>query len=194
MAVPARTEVAVRCRLATQNFCPLGIIEGRPKGSPLATSLNEPGADGNVLVRCVNLNPQPLTIYSGTTVSAYTSVKVPPSIAGTPTLKEGPAVPITRVEAKQQISSISRNYTMLPDPHARTKIRLECLTKYGSVFSTGDDDMGKTLLIGHSILVKAETQPIRQPPHCLRPKKEAKAESQVQDLLTGGLIEPAGGV
>ena len=57
LVVPARTEVVVQCRLNTWNFCPLEIIERYPEGPPLATSLNDPGADGKVLVRCRNLNP-----------------------------------------------------------------------------------------------------------------------------------------
>ena len=49
------------------------------------------------------------------------------------------------------------------------------LAKYGSVFSTGDDDMGRTPLMDLSIPVKDGTRLIRQTPYRLGPKKEAKA-------------------
>ncbi|XP_067937159.1 uncharacterized protein [Watersipora subatra] len=60
-------------------------------GPPLTTSLNKPGADRKVMVKCLNPNPQPLTIRSGITVGTYTSVEAPPLIAGAPTLKGGHA-------------------------------------------------------------------------------------------------------
>jgi len=67
------------------------------------------------------------------------------------------------------------------------------LTKYASVFSSGEEDMGLTQLVEHGIPVAPDTRPIRQPPHRLGPEKEAEAERQVQDLLKKGLIEPANG-
>ena len=67
------------------------------------------------------------------------------------------------------------------------------LGRYVTVFSTGDDDVGITSDVKHSIPLKEGTRPIRQPPHRLGPDKEAEAERQVKDLLKRGLIEPAGG-
>ncbi|XP_067943127.1 uncharacterized protein [Watersipora subatra] len=127
----------------------------------------------------------------------YTSVETPPPIAGTPSLKGGPAVPITRVEAEPQIPQYLQELYQAARPlcqNAEPARKLATLlTKYGSVFSTGDNDMGKTLLVEHSIPVKDGTRPIRQSSHRLGPEKEAEAKKQVQDLLARGLIEPAGG-
>ena len=60
------------------------------------------------------------------------------------------------------------------------------------MFSTGDDDVERTFEVEHFISLKEGTRSIRQPPHRLRPEKEAEAKKQVQDLLKRGLIEPAG--
>lgn len=67
------------------------------------------------------------------------------------------------------------------------------LTRYSTVFSTGDGDMGRAALVERSIPVKEGTRPVRLPPHRLWPKKKAKAERQVQDLLRKGMIKTTGG-
>ena len=67
------------------------------------------------------------------------------------------------------------------------------LTEYSTVFSTGDENVGQTTLVEHSIPVEKGTRPICQPSHRLGPEKETEAERQVAELLEKGLIEPAGG-
>ena len=67
------------------------------------------------------------------------------------------------------------------------------LHEFATVFSTGDDDNGRTHLMTHSIPVEPGTRPIRCPPHRLGPEKEEEAERRVQKLLEKGMIEPADG-
>lgn len=46
------------------------------------------------------------------------------------------------------------------------------LTKYGTVFTTGNGDVARTTLAEHSVPVIERTRPVRLPPHWLGPGKE----------------------
>ncbi|XP_067937164.1 uncharacterized protein [Watersipora subatra] len=67
------------------------------------------------------------------------------------------------------------------------------LSRYATVCSMGDDDVGRTSEIEHSILLEEGTRPIQQPPppNTLGPEKEAEAGRKAHDLLKRGLIELA---
>ena len=75
VTVPANAEMTVQCRVTTRNYYPLGIIEGETEGVLLAASLNRPDRAGRVMVRCLNITNQPLTLAAGTTVGTYTGVE-----------------------------------------------------------------------------------------------------------------------
>ena len=68
----------------------------------------------------------------------------------------------------------------------------QLLVHYQHTFSMVDEGVGSTFEVEHSILLKEGTRPIRQPPNCLGPRKEAEAEQQVQELLNRGLIDSIG--
>ena len=57
------------------------------------------------------------------------------------------------------------------------------LTAYKDVFSKGDNDMGRTNMGEHSILLLDGILPIRQPPRRLVLEKDRKVERQVTDLV-----------
>ena len=75
VTIPASTEMTIQCRVTTKNYFPLGIIEGETKGAILAASLNQPDRAGRVMVRCLNLTNQPVTLAAGITVGTYTGVE-----------------------------------------------------------------------------------------------------------------------
>ena len=62
------------------------------------------------------------------------------------------------------------------------------LSRFATVFSTGNDDVGRTSKMEHSTPPKEGTRPIQQPSHRLGPKKEAEAERQIQDLFKRVLL------
>lgn len=64
------------------------------------------------------------------------------------------------------------------------------LTKYSTVFSTGDGDVGHTALVEHTIPVMEGIRLVHLQPHQLGLDKKAKAEKQVQDLLKKRLVVP----
>lgn len=65
--------------------------------------------------------------------------------------------------------------------------------KYSSVFSTGNNNLGRTVLVQRSIPVLDSMRPICPPPHQLSTEKEAKAEKQIEGFLQQNLIEPSNG-
>lgn len=67
------------------------------------------------------------------------------------------------------------------------------MIRYGSIFSTGHGDMGKTRLMEHGIPLVGRFQPVRRPPQRLGPEKEAQAGRPVFDLLQKGLMELSSG-
>ena len=122
-------------------------------------------------------------------------MEAPPPLTGVLPFKGGRL--ITRVEAKPWIPQHLQELYPVARPLCQNKEQARklatLLIKYGPVFSTGKDDMGRTSLMEHSIPVKDETGPVHQPPHRLGLEKEAEAKRQVQDLLARGLIESDGG-
>ena len=67
------------------------------------------------------------------------------------------------------------------------------LIAYQDVFSKGDDDVGRTDVMEHSIPLMEGTRPIRQPPRRLGLEKDKEVERQVADLVQRGMVEPADG-
>ena len=66
-------------------------------------------------------------------------------------------------------------------------------TAYQDVFSKGDNDVGRTDVMEHSIPLTEGTRPIRQPPRRLGLEKDKEVERQVADLVQRGMVEPADG-
>lgn len=59
----------------------------------------------------------------------------------------------------------------------------ELLTRHGNVFSTGDEDMGKTTLVEHRISLVDDAWPVPQHAHRLGPGEEAEVEREFAHLL-----------
>jgi hypothetical protein len=145
----------------------------------------------------MNATNQPLVLKAGEAVGTYTAVAeedIERQLADTvhhvrqekPLGQPGGQVPEhlrTLYEAAVDNCSDSR------EAHSLRAL----LCQYSSVFSTGDQDMGKTELVEHSIPLVPGARPFRQAPHRLGPAKEFEAEKQVRDLRQRGLIEPGQG-
>ena len=198
LVVPPRTEMTVPCRVTTRNFCPLGVIEGQADGLPIATSLNRPGAHGKVVARCLNLTGQPMRLKAGTTIGTFTGIEEkqvedfqPPTHSETADIQVTQGIDEDEVpEHLKGLYEAAKSGCKEPSQSGQLA---RLLTKYSTVFSTGDGDVGRTTLVEHTIPIEEGTRPIRQPPHRLGPEKEAEAEKQVTELLEKGLIEPASG-
>ena len=83
-----------------------------------------------------------------------------------------PEVPSHLLELYAQAGSV------LPEPAQRQAVA-HLLQEYETVFSRGEDDVGLTDQVQREIPLVPGAQPIKQPPHRLRPEKEAEVERQV---------------
>lgn len=66
--IPPRIETTLPCLVTTRKFCPLGLVEGCAESLPVATSLNQPKSNGQMVARCMNPIEQPLILRAGSTI------------------------------------------------------------------------------------------------------------------------------
>lgn len=65
--VPPETDMNIQCRVTAKNSYPVGLIEGRPGGLPVATSLNNGG-------QMPNFMEQPMKFSAGSAIGIFTRV------------------------------------------------------------------------------------------------------------------------
>lgn len=187
-------EAQLHCRLTTSPSGPVGLVENHLKGDQgiaIAATLCQPGSDGKLVVRCINTTDKSLEMQAGSVVGLYQPVE-----------------PEQVVEAEAETSGSSTGLGIAMDLPAHlvqlfqgaqpmcTSIEQEgrlqkLLVDYADVFSSGEDDVGLTNLVQHSIPLLPGTDPIRQPPRRLGPEKDLEVERQVSKLVHQGLVEPA---
>ena len=137
----------------------MGVIEGGSNELLTASSLNQPDTSGRVRVRCLNPGLETLQLKAGTKVGVFTpteEMEVKPTIlptAGEP-LGRGKEVPAYVQELYQAADAACE------EGGAGSLQKLLC--KYESVFSTGDEDVGRTSLVEHQIPLEEGTRPIRR--------------------------------
>ena len=73
------------------------------------------------------------------------------------------------------------------------QFRLAALLRaFSDVFSTGPDDIGRTDLVEHEIILKeGANQPLKQPSRRMGREKQESAEQQIKDNCQRGLAEPS---
>lgn len=202
--IPPRAEVMLKGRLCVPLSGCAGVIEGlesNPRqGIMVAASYSKPNEAREVFIRCMSPHEEATVIASATCIAVFQEVD---------------GVPIENVMFNQITSGDEQNNTHgaeSPRPSMSAPIHTKELTgaaiehcttneersavvallnKYSDVFSKGDDDMGCTNLVEHSIPTKPNTRPIRQPPRRLGYETESEVTRQLKDLESRGLISPA---
>ena len=172
--IPPESEKTILCRVTSRNYCPVGLVEALPEGVPLAASLNQPNDKGQVLVRCLNPSGEPIELRSRTVVGTYTGVEEA-EVESQPsheTTEYPPAAPSVPEHVQKLFEAARKNCASREQEGPLARL----LQRYGTVFSSGEEDVGLTSLVEHGIPVVPGTRPIRQPPHRLGPAKEAEAE------------------
>ncbi|XP_037834631.1 uncharacterized protein LOC112450568 [Kryptolebias marmoratus] len=66
----------------------------------------------------------------------------------------------------------------------------QLLQRYGDVFSTGPNDLGRTSIVKHDILTTVGP-PVKQPPRKMARQKQEAADQQVLQSLEAGLAQPS---
>ena len=153
------TEMAIHCRITTRNYCPMGLIKRFPNGPPVASSLNQPGSKGQVITRCMNATERSLTFRSGAIISIYTGVETPQIKEYDPLLCGAGSTSINRVPA--HLEELFQSAQPNCEETGETARLASLLSRYATAFSTSDDDnVGRTIKVEHSILLKEGTRPI----------------------------------
>ena len=162
--IPPRTDVALSCRLTSHNHAPEGLIKSLSDQVVLANNINRPSARGDVIVRCINPTNQPLELAAGRTIGTFTSID-PQDITddeGRRMESERRTPPTAKVP--EHLEAMFQKACQDEVSKEQARRLAELLDQYQDVFSCNDQDMGKTDLVKHSILVQEGTRPIRQPP------------------------------
>ena len=192
--IPPFTETNVIGRVTTRNYPAMGVVEGVSNEILLAASVNRPGANGQVVIRCLNASGRSISVKAGQVLGLYHGIDEedirPDEDPSSETLRTRGT---TRPEVPQHIKQLyGRAGQGSLEPGQAQELAL-LLEEFGDVFSQDDEDLGRTSLVKHSIPITNGAKPQRQAPHRLGPVKEAEAERQVQKLLQQGMIEPSNG-
>ena len=171
VTIEPRSEKVILARVTTQSYCPLGVVEGVSDRLPLAASLSAPNDKGRIWTRCMNPGREPLTLLPGETIGCYTAVHGEQVIEVVHN--------DTSLDCQERVSAVQQENAEEVPAHLEEMFELgkeQCrgasqrhrfarlLRTYSDVFSTREQDVGRTDLIKHSITVKLDTKPIRLPP------------------------------
>lgn len=197
--VAPRTEQILDCHLLNRICTSLGMVEDSEadalSGLVLAATIVACSTEGRLQVRCLNPTDQLVSISAGSIIGRCISIA------------EDQLIEEVQVEQVSEGSAENRMIPTIP-PHLETlyqgataacshlderQVIAKLLNEYSDVFASGDQDMGLTDLVKHSIEVEPGARPIKQAPRRLGPEKEAEVDKQIQQLTHQGIIEPATG-
>ena len=168
--IPAETACLVRCHnpWPTEDvyFCPEDALPAFVTGIPSLSSGPE------LLIAIHNQGPEPLRQHSGQNIGILEVVTIAntPSSASQPGPVRQPPVPEHLLPLQQQ---------ELNDP----------FKEFSDVFSQGEDDLGCTPLLEHTI--ETHRPPLRQPYRRQNPAVRQEEMVQVQQMLASNVIRPS---
>ncbi|XP_067949985.1 uncharacterized protein [Watersipora subatra] len=183
--------MAIHCQITMQNYCTMGLIEGFSDEPSVASSLNQPRLKRQVIIHCINTTEQPLTFWSGATIGTYTGVDTTQVEEIDSLLYE--ARPTSANEVPVHLEELFQSARPHCEGASQTARLASLLSRYATVFSTGDDDVGRTSEVERSIPLKEGAHPIRQPPTPARAGKGGRGRKAGPEPTQEGVIEPAGG-
>ncbi|KRZ02829.1 Transposon Ty3-I Gag-Pol polyprotein, partial [Trichinella zimbabwensis] len=182
--VPGRSEILVyACCLAILErtecvFSPSPLLPDR-HAVVAANSVGTVTTDSRIVVRLLNPDPTPVTLYAGSTVGELTPLPEAHSVRYV-----NQVVPSSGV-----IDHDYRRITdeMLPsleelDAHSQNALR-SVLWKYRRCIATSDEDLGHTELASHRIDTR-NAAPVKVPPRRLPPAQRPDVQRMVTDMLS----------
>ena len=187
--IPAHSEQLIPCRVPVGLSTDLGLVLGDTGTVRLAASISKIDGKGRTWARCLNYGDCAQVLPAGKNIGIFQCVNESEIEESGVSEHRPPADTSASLpeHLRQLYGSIPSNSDVEP---YRNQI-VDLLSRYADVFSSGDQDTGRTNLVQHDIPVLPDTRPIRQPARRLGPEKEAEVERQVKDLEERGLIEPA---
>ncbi|XP_072016508.1 uncharacterized protein [Amphiura filiformis] len=165
-------------------------IDGVPQSKGVGVARALVPAGDTIPIRLLNAQDVPRTIKKGTAVASLTPVCTENVLEAPSEITEAelPADTAQRELPEHLTELYQRSATEL-NKEEQIEVQ-ELLWQYPDIFSKGDDDLGRTSLVKHSIDTKG-AHPIRQPLRRLPLGQREEVEKQVADLLQRGLIEPS---
>ena len=165
--IPAETARLVRCHnpWPTEDvyFCPEDALPAFVTGIPALSSGPE------LWIAIHNHRPEPLRLHSGQNIGVLEVV----TVANTPssTSKSGP---VHQPPVPEHLSPLQQH---------------DLFKEFSDVFSQGEDDLGCTPLLEHTI--EMHGPPLRQPYQCQNPAVRREEMAQVQQMLASDVIRPS---
>ena len=166
--IPAETARLVRCHNPWPNedvyFCPEDALPAFVTGVPALSSGSE------LWIAIHNHRPEPLHLHSGQNIGVLEVVTVAdaPSSTSKPRAMHHPPMP-EHLSPLQQLSDLFKEFS--------------------DVFSQGEDDLGCTPLLEHTI--ETHRPPLRQPYRRQNPAVRREEMAQVQQMLASNVIRPS---
>ena len=169
-AIPPETAHLVRCHnpWPTEDvfFCPGDALPAFVTGIPALSS------DPELWIAVHNHRPEPLQPHSGQSIGVLEVV----TLADVPPMASQPGPP-RRPSLPERLSPLQQQ-------------QLNALfQEFSNVFSQGEDDLGSTLLLEHTI--ETHGPPLRQPYRRQNPAVRWEEMVQVQQMLASNIIFPS---
>ena len=168
--VPAETARLVCCHnpwpSEDVNFCPEDVLPAFVTGVPALSSGPE------IWIAIHNHRPEPLRLHSGQNIGVLEVVTVADTPSSTP--KPGPMRQLPIPEHLSPLQQQQRN---------------RLFKEFSDVFSQGEDDLGCTPLLEHTI--ETHGPPLRHPYRRQNPAVRREEMAQVQQMLASDVIRPS---
>jgi len=135
-------------------------------------------------IRYANMTEDPVTLYPGTTIATISQVK---DVAGEVSGENNKPLPAPRIGVPAHLEDLFERTT-----HDMTIVQKKqvasLLNKYQGVFSTSDNDIGRTGIIKHQIPT-GDATPIRQPMRRVPYHQQKEVDRQIQTMLENDVIQ-----
>ena len=141
----------------------------------------------NVPMRVFNPTLSTVTVKKGACIGTISPVVACEKVGGRCSSEESDQDVIDKIPAYLR-DLYEASVTELPPEHHR--LVAELLIEYQDIFSSGDNDLGRTGRVRHSINTRA-AESIRSRFRRMAPVQQAEADRQIRDMLKRGLIEPS---
>ncbi|KRZ65622.1 Retrovirus-related Pol polyprotein from transposon 17.6, partial [Trichinella papuae] len=175
-AIPERTECV---------FSPSPLLPDR-HAVVAANSVGTVTTDSRIVVRLLNPDPTPVTLYAGSTVGELTPLPEAHSVRYVNQVV--PSSGATDHDYRRITDEMLPSLEEL-DAHSRNALR-SVLWKYRRCIATSDEDLGHTELASHRIDTR-NAAPVKVPPRRLPPAQRPDVQRMVTDMLSRNVIEPA---
>ena len=163
------------------------VVEGcrAPKSEILvACAVVHPGSAGFPM-RVMNPTGEEITYYKGHLVSNFNRV-LDSAMATVSEQKERNSSTF----GEQELLNIFKGCHHVGMTEADKQRFFKLLNQYSDIFSTDNNDLGRTKMLNHSIHT-GDSQPVRQQPRRMAPSQKQHLKGLLQEMLANNVIQPS---